>query len=605
MGSRIVPVAMALAVLLGAACQGEPPVCLSAIYVDALRPLAAGEQQLIVRFFADDGSLAAPPPREALTPVVQGVPVGRFHSLAPVRGGGVQLVLVVDPELPAALFEPMRAAYRDLLAALGDEDRAALLTVDQEGAAASATLVPPAELRPRLDALTPSRTAPLQRLGATAIRPGGGPMGWIQAPAALLEQGLQLLATAPSTAPRRALVLLAEGRSVGRSWAPLVRWAAAAGIELHLVSVPPEGRLAAPGKIERPLYHYVADEVGSLPLVFDRVAEGVTGGHELRFRADRRGLDLLAGFAVRARLPRGGWEEFDLALLATSPATLSLDELRPLAEGRFAVTLRALTARGEPLLLAPADVALSFQGDPLPTSGPAPPPPPLRLGILATLPDSPEEGALLRQAMLAALGELGPGDAATLAIAGVTPFGAQALTSDLDLLRGQVAGLAQQVGEPRRDLESDLVALARELTRGEAAAEARRSVLVLSGGREVRNARGSGSGSQRALLTMQQLRRQQVVPLWVAQVPRGEYEPVRALVRDQGGGNLWTVGSGAEFVQRAGEAVRDIRRPLVLTFTSSQPLERLRQGLVAHGAYQGQPLESLPGLPRTPRGSGR
>ena len=212
------------------------------------------------------------------------------------------------------------------------------------------------------------------------------------------------------------------------------------------------------------------------------------------------------------------------------------------------------------------------------------------LALLRALPESEEEAAAQREAIKGVLSELGPQDEALVATAGVVPFVLRPPSSDIKALLAEVDGLGQERTMPARDVEADLTDVARLLARS--AKGKRLAVLLLTGLRDLRNSRGSGQGTYRFQSMLQFLRRTEVSPLWIARVPRGDYDRIRAIVQRTTGGSLWTVTRWSDMPGLARAAVAAHGHPLVLSFASDVPADELRQRLTARIAHRGRLIES-------------
>ncbi len=562
-----------LALLVPLGCGGPPPVYLQQIYVDSVQPLPNGAARLVLRFLSDDGEPAAAPDPAALTPVVQGVPVGRVVSLSPVRDRGLYLALVLPSYLGEPLFEPSRVGLQRLVSALGPSDRVLLVAYTP---LAEPRWLSPSEAGAALAALPPP--PPTDDAAAALRRAGQGPMGWAQPPTALLEQALSSLGTAGAAAPRRSLVTVLDGRVVGRSWTPVTRWAAAAGADLHVVIVPPDGRSASPGRIEPPLFVYPAPDLAALPQVFDLLEGAVVGGHVAELEVARSGVALVDGLALRARLPRGGWEEFAPAPLSTPPATLSIDDLTELGPGRYLLEARATDSRGIPLPLEVADlradldeVVLPLVPEPAEASGPP------VLVLMPVAPESEAEVEAQRASMERAIDASGPGVRFVLAPSGQERFAASG-PFDAAAARSALAALARGPQAPLRDLESDLQEVVR-LLRQQGQQEARAGVLILANARMLRQARGRGNGTYRFRSLLQLLRRTKVTPLLVAQASMWEFDGLRGPLSELAGSDLWTVSDWRELPSMAARVAQSFSRPLRASLRSERSLAELRGGL--------------------------
>ena len=579
-------------VLLCGACSGDPPAYLHRVYVDGLVPAGPGEAAALVRFLDDEGAPAPAADAASLTPVVLGEPVGRVRAVQPLRDQGVVVALVIAAHLPQSLFEPTRVGYRRVLDALGPADRVLLAAVQ---AAAEPQLLSPAAARRALDALAPP-PGPSVLGPAMAGRRRTGPIGWALAPQQLLDQSLSVLERHPD-APRRAILLVLEGRSIGRTWTPFVQAAAATGTALHLITVPPPDRSQLPGRIERPFFLYAASDVAGLPGAFDVAVQGVAGGHLVRFDTERSGLALADGFGVRTRLPRGGWQEFSTTPLETPPAVLTLGDLRPLGPGRWAVAARATDARGEPLVVEPGGLSLWARNERLELLPEAPPAAPATaLAVVVTVPEGTGEAAGQRAAIVAALDALPAGASALVATSGQLPFGPHAFDADLAGLRAKAQAAQRPLAIPARDLQADLQDLLRQ-TRG-AAEGSGKLLLVVTGTRPLRQARGRGRGTYRFRSLLHLLRRTGVTPLWIAVGPPADYEQLRPVLRSLAGGDLWVLPTWEGVPALTTRVVHAVTSPPILVFGSDLDAPALTAELQGRVAHRGHAVRSQNGLPR-------
>jgi len=579
--------------LLGGACSGDPPAYLHRVYVDRVGPVHNGRGSAVVRFLAEDGSPAPAAEPSSLTPVALGEPVGRVRSVDPLRGQGQVVALVVAAHLPQGLFEPVRVGYRRVIDALGPADRVLLAAVSPE---AEPRLLAPAAARRALDALAPP-PGPEVLGPALAGRRRSGPVGWARAPDALLSHVFSVLASQAAAAPRRSVLVVLEGRSVGRSWTPFLQAAAATATDLHLIAVPPPSRTQMPGRIERPFYVYSTPDLAGLPAAFDAALEGVVGGHLLRFDADRRGLALADGFGVRTRLPRGGWEEFPLAAPETPPAILTLGNLEPMDGGRWSLSARSTDARGDPLLLPPDEVSLWSQHRRLELLPDAPPTlAPPALSLVLTVPESGDEAKGQALAAAAALAVLPASASALVATSGRLPFGPYAYEQDLPALRARLESEPRPLAVPARDLQADIQDLLRQL-KGKADGT-RKLLLIVTGTRPLRQARGRGRGTYRFRSLLHLLRRSGVTPLWVAVAPPADYDRLRPVLRSMAGGDLWVLPTWEDVPALTRRVVESVANPTTLVFRSDLSAEQLRTSLQARTVYHGYPVHSQIGLPR-------
>ncbi len=554
-----------------ASCDRPKPVYVQRLYLEELHE-GPDEVRVVVRFLDDHSNPVDPADPAALVPVVKGRPVGEVTGVSPVVEAGLALALVVPEEAGPGLFDLERAVYGQVLEHLGPGVEVAVVDRDEP-----AELLPVSRAKERLAGARP----PAPPVSA-AVRPS---RHWVDMPFDRMTAALSTLAEAEGASRRVALVLL-EGREVGSRWNAMARMAAAEDVQLHVVVAPLQGESPAKGRIEFPLVVYPMEHRGAVRDVVSAVVQGVAGGHVVTLDTDARGLDLVDGFGLRARLPRGGWEEFTMPTPGFPPATLSLEHLTPVEGEGFWMDALASDARGLPIELAPGDVRVFIDDLPAPRLATEPPAPePFAVALMPAMPGSVDEAQAQVEAMAAAIEALPDGSVATLAPIGGQRFGEHRFTADLQGLLRQVRGLERPAVAPARDVETDIQSLV--FHAGKEPSGHRRAILLLTGTAALRRLRGAGRGVYRLHAMLAMLHRKGWALYWVAMGPQERIGKLGRRIRNKTGGGLWTVASWAELPRVVSRVIRANSRPLRIGLATGLPLPELRERMEARMAYMG------------------
>ena len=317
--------------------------------------------------------------------------------------------------------------------------------------------------------------------------------------------------------------------------------------------------------------------------------EAVAGGSWASFEAEPPPVALAAGLALRARLPRGGWEDFAPAPVRSGSGRLLAARLRAAGEGRCTLRVRLEDASGRTLPVREGRVGVRVGASELVAARLAPDASARTLIVVVDPLPAPGGGL---PALLAAAGgaleELGAGD-----LAAVLPSGTSLGTPPTLLPRGDalraMRGLRWPARRAPRDLLADLDELRRRLP---FAATARPlGLLVLSG--PVRPVEAVGAASPRFRRLLADWRRAGGAVLWATVGPGGRGE--RAATE------LLRAGASRAVVETA-DALAPAARALVRGFSSARRVELpcpagpgpLGKELRVLGVVGGRAVESLP-----------
>lgn len=463
-------------------CRTEPPPYLHTVYVEALDTSDPTVGRLRVRLVQADGRPAPAPAPRSVIPVAGGRALAQSLSWRPVERGDVSVVVVSDP----GLDETGRKAATEITAAL-------------EGIAGEV-----------------HRFGDGEATGTPMALPGGTRA---KAPVRALEAAFTWLEGRPEGG-RRVVIASVRGNASGRIWNRQAARALAAGADLLVLAFGRPGRGAPRPRAVHPLFVFPVDPTADLADVTGAVRETVAGGMWAEFATDLPPVEVASGLALRAKLPRGGWEEFALAPVETAPLRVVVDSVRPADPGVCRVGIRVLDPADRPVKLGPGAVAYETAAGRLKATPDAPGQP--RAAVIVIDPYL-QDGAALRALADAALQGLTDADQAALLIAGPSAQGAPipALRS-AGLVRAEAAALAPGPANAQVDLFAHLEEVDRLLGRAAADQPGGASLIVLSGLHPVRAVEAVGAPSARLGAALTRWRRRGVVPLWAVLSPAAE-----------------------------------------------------------------------------------
>jgi len=493
------------------------------------------------------------------------------------------LVLVLDPALGEAEAAAQRTLYADVMSGLGRADRVAV--VRRHATDPEVTFVEPGA----------EAAAAVARLRADGVRPasrGGGSPVRAPAPTALLERVFDALEAGP--AGRRVVVTPAAGPPDGRRWQALTARAAAVGADLHVLGFAAAGRRPPRARVAEPLYVFPVDIAADTTAISAALREAVAGGMWAAFDVDLPPVGLVDGFALRARLPRGGWEDFGIAPLETSLGGLWLDGVSAGAKGRCVAELRVMDAARRGILPGRGEVSLQL-GD-LPASAlsvEAGAPPVLLVIVYDRLGGEGDGIVALRAAAREALRKLGPADRAILAAAGQGYPEAPDQLAPAEALR-DVETARWPAARAPRDVLADLEELRRRL--GVAPPARRVALLVLSGPAALRSLESAGGVSPRLRGLLAEWRRGATTLLWAVAAPAGRSERAAAEIT-RAGGALRLAGDARGLTAAAGALAERYRTALALGFDCGKGAHDVAPRVRARVALLGRLLESAAGAP--------
>ena len=578
----------ALLCLLACGCRGEPAPYLHALHVEALDLSAHPDVRARVRLVREDGRPAPAPESRSVSAVVQGKPLPDWPEWSPVAGSGVRLVLLAGLDLGEQVVAAQRDLFAAALGSLTGRDRAVIFPLGA-GPEQPLRFVEPASLAPSV--------AGLRASGEAAAPPKAGPPARAPAPVAAIARALAALEAEPPG--RRVVVVPVMGPPDGRRWKALGASAAAAGADLHVLGFAPRGRRSPRSRVAEPLYVFPVDLEGDTKATAAALAEAIGGGMWAQVRSDRPPVEVAQGFALRARLPRGGWEDFALAHLEAAPGRVALDAVKPAGPGACMALVRVADSALRSRTAGPGEVALGFGAERRLATRVVPALSPVSVIVVYDrLPGADGGLPLLRRAAQAALAALGAGDRAAAVPSGRSYADVPALLPRSGALEA-VDLLTWPDERAPRDLLADLEELLRRLAA--AAPTERRALLVLSGPGALRSLESAGSTSPRLRQLLADLRAAAVTLLWAAAAPEGRAERAASEVARAGG--LLALAGGTEGLPAvAAGLVAGFREATAATFPCPEGAEAVASSLRAIVTVEGRLVESPAGATslRTP-----
>ena len=528
-------------------CRGEPPPYVHTLYVESLDTHVAGKARLRVRLVQADGRPAPAPDSRSVRPVARGRVIADSLAWRAVKPDEVSVVMVPDP----GLSDAAKRAEATIAAAL-------------EGRAGSMVRLPPSA-----QPVPPPRALPG---GARAV-----------APVAELAKAFALLAERPSGG-RRLVIVSTRGGPVGRMWTHQSALALSVGADLVVLAFSPKGRGTPRPRAVHPLFVFPIDPAADLTPMVDAVTELVSGGMWAVFDTALSPVELSADLALRAGLPRGGWEEFSLAPLEIPALQVVVDRVRAAAPGRCEVDVRVLDASGRPRLTSPGEVAYELGGSPQPAGAvdQADRPGSVLVVVGARVGDAPATRALVDAALAGFEGT----DLARVDDDGDSPAAASGFLP-IQSLRPDLAALSLPSAKGRGDLYARLDELERRWGADMEAAPGGATLVVLSTLQAVRGVETVGRSSPRFHATLDRWRARGVVPVWAVLSPAAELRRFPAVLSRLGAVGV-SARDAAALRSRLTEAIQGRRTRRVTASPCPQGPEAFAGALVVRAARGGR-----------------